>query len=76
MRKFNIILIVLCNFLPTSHLILYQRTPHWRCTYGGHEGEKICQSLFLGFHCELIFLKTLAGMFLLCILEKLQVITL
>lgn len=76
MRKFNTILITLCHFLPTSHLILYQRTPHWRFTCVGCEGEKICWSLLLGFHCELIFLKTLSGMFLLCILEKLQVITL
>lgn len=74
MRKFNIILIALCHFLPTSYLILYQRTPHWRCTCAGHEGA-ICWCLLLGFHFELIFLKTLNGMFLLCILEKLQVIT-
>lgn len=34
MRKFYIILVVLCNFLPTSHLIFHQRTQHWKCPYG------------------------------------------
>lgn len=59
MRKFYIILIVLCNFLPTSNLIFHQKTQHWKCPCGEREGEKICWSLLLGFHCELIFLKTL-----------------
>lgn len=75
MRKFNIILIALCHFLPTSHLILYQRILHSRCTHGGHGGEKMCWSLLLDFHCELIFLKTFSLVLLFCDLEKFQVIT-
>lgn len=75
MRKFNIILIALCHFLPTSHLILYQRILHSKCTHGGHGGEKMCWSLLRDFHCELTFLKTFSLVFLLCTLEKFQVIT-
>lgn len=65
MRKFYIILIVLCNFLPTSNLIFHQKTQHWKWPCGEREGEKICWSLLLGFHCELIFLKTLKRHFFL-----------
>lgn len=45
MRKFNIILIALCHFLPTSCLILYQGTPHWRCNVWcawGREDLLVC----------------------------------